>query len=238
MDDDDDDGDEDEGGEGDFGGSARMFRVAAAAEAAAIKSDSIGEWARTFRAAAEADDYAIFRDHLRRLELPDEPLLLLEGTIHFVVMWSAFFSLDHTESFARMLRMQTYDAAQATEARYAFTFDLCGRAYARVLVDTKYGNLDLADMNEAPWNEYRVAGYCGFWVSHLDWSPLAQKERRQLEEEIEGDLYYDYSRQELQVDFIGEDWDDFDETCLRVRVQEIDECDQEVDESEDTDEEE
>ena len=206
-----------------------------------VDGDSdLGAWARTFRAAAEADDYAIFRDHLRRLELPDEPLLLLEGTIHFVVMWSAFFSLDRTESFARLLRMQTYDPAQATEAHYAFTFDLCGKAYARVLVDTKYGNLDLADMNEAPWNEYRVAGYRGFWVSHLDWSPLTQGEREQLEQEIEGDLYYDYSRQELQVDFIDEGWgeDFFDETCLCVRVQEIPEEDQEVDENEDTDEEE
>ena len=118
-----------------------------------------GEWARTFRAAAEADDYAIFRDHLRRLGLPDEPLLLLEGTIQFVVFWNSYFSLGRAESFAPILRMQTYDPAQATEARYAYTFDLCGKAYARVLVDAKYSNLDLADMNEARWSEYPVVGY-------------------------------------------------------------------------------
>ena len=201
-----------------------------------------GAWVRTFRAAAKADDYAIFRDHLRRLGLPDEPLLLQEGTIHFVVMWSAFFSLGRTESFARLLKMQTYDPAQATGARYAYTFDLCGKAYARVLVDTKYGNLDLADMNEAPWNEYQRVGYRSFWISHVDWSPLSQDERNQLEEEIEGDLYYDYSRNELQVDFVQEDWDwgssFYDETFLRVLVQEIPEEDQEVDESEHSAEEE
>ena len=196
-----------------------------------------GEWARTFRAEAESDDYAIFRDHLRRLGLPDEPLLLLEGTIQFVLFWNSFFSLGRTESFARMLRMQTYDPAQSTDARYAYTFDLCGKAYARVLVDTDYRNLDLADMNEAPWSEYQVVGFRGFWISHLDWSPLTQEERDQLETEIEDDLYFDYSRQELQVQFVDQGWGDeyFDEICLRVRLQEIPEEDQEVDDSEHSD---
>src|SRR4051812_32639917 len=105
----------------------------------ALEKSIVGlqEWKRTFRAAAAADDYVIFRDHLRRLGLPDKPKALLEGTIHFVVMWAAFFSTDHTESFADLLRMQTYDPDQATDSVYAFTYDLCGKAYARVLVDKK-----------------------------------------------------------------------------------------------------
>lgn len=178
------------------------------------------EWERTFRAAAEADDCAIFRDHLRRLELPDEPLLLLEGTIHFVVMWSAYFSLDHRESFAPQLQMQTYDPAQATEVRYAFTFDLQGKAYARVLVDAKFRHLDLADMLGVPWREYGVAGYSDFWISHLDWSPLTFEERCELEEEVNDDLLFDYSENELDISFEDSDYESFDETYLCVHVRE------------------
>ena len=182
-------------------------------------------WARTFRAAAEADDFAIFRDHLRRLGLPDEPLLLLEGTIHFVVMWASFASLDQPGGFDRLLAMQTYDPEQATDSCYCFTFDLCGRAYARVLVDTGFKNLDLADMNSALWNEYQVAGYTGFWISHPDWSPLDDDERTQLEDEVTDDLYFDYGEDELSVWF--EDWCDEtpSETFLRVHVQENDDTD-------------
>lgn len=200
--------------------------------------DEVGDcdfaaWAEDFRAAAEADDYAIFRDHLRRLGLPDEPLLLLEGTIHFVVMWSAFYSLGNPRSFARLLKMQTYDPAEACGARYAFTFDLCGKAFARALVDTKYATLDLADMNEAPWDEYRVAGYSGFDISHLDWSPLTDEERSELEEEVTNDLRFDYSEDELDISFEDACYDSFDETYLHVHVQERYDIEEEEDDEED-----
>lgn len=241
MDDDDDAENEFEDKEDDLNAdgvgkfSPRMFRAAAAWEKSAemARSREFVTWAQNFRAAAEADDYAIFRDHLRRLGLPDEPLLLLEGTIHFVVMWIAFFSLGRKESFARLLKMQTYDPAEAPDARYAFTFDLCGKAYARILIDTKSGNLDLADMNEAPWLEHRVAGYRSFDISHLDWSPLTDDERCQLETEVTDDLYDDYTEDELAVWVENLDYDSFDETYLRVHVQERDEEDEEEKEEED-----
>jgi hypothetical protein len=172
------------------------------------------EWQRTFRAAAAADDYAIFRDHLRRLGLPDKPMALLDGTIHFVVMWAAFFSTNQAESFADLLRMQTYDPDQATDAVYAFTFDLFGKAYARVLVDKKPGRLDLADLNEAPWHEYRAVGYRSFCISHVDWSLLTVEEQCKLEDEVTDDLRFDYSEDELDILV-----NNSDETYLAVYVQ-------------------
>ena len=45
-----------------------------------------------------------------------------------------------------MLRTSQYNPAEATGACYVFTFDLCGKAFARILVETKVGTLDLADL--------------------------------------------------------------------------------------------
>ena len=161
-------------------------------------------WAAGFRAAAEGDELALFREHLRRLGLPDEPQLLLDGTIHFVAMWFGFYSLGgDSEGFTRLLQMQTYDPAEATDATYAYTFNLCDKAYARVLLDTKYQNLDLADLFEAPWNAYRVAGYSEFYISRLDEEPLEDAEREELQDEIKGDLFYDYSEDPPRVSTLG-----------------------------------
>src|SRR3954464_3426912 len=87
---------------------------------------AIERWERDFRAAAKADKYAVLRDHLQRLELPDSPELLLEGTIRAVRACSHYSALDHQddEQFDQFLEMQRYNPADATDARYAFTFDL------------------------------------------------------------------------------------------------------------------
>ena len=189
---------------------------------------SFAAWATGFRAAAVADDLALFREHLRQLGLPDEPQLLLDGTIHFVAMWFGFYSLGgDSEGLARLLQMQTYDPAEAIDACYAYTFNLCHKAYARVLLDTKFQNLDLADLFEAPWDAYRVAGYSEFYISRLDEEPLTDEERAELQDEIKGDLFYDYTEDELQVLIVEEDWDGFDDSYMRVMMQEIPECDRE-----------
>ena len=41
-------------------------------------------WEQSFRAAAKKDSLCILRAHLKRLELPDKPVMLLEGTILLV----------------------------------------------------------------------------------------------------------------------------------------------------------
>ena len=86
---------------------------------------AIEQWERSFRAAANADGYAILRDHLRRLELPDSPELLLEGTILAVRAGCAYRLWDRSDGkhFEKLLEIQHYDPADSTDARYAFTFD-------------------------------------------------------------------------------------------------------------------
>jgi hypothetical protein len=191
-------------------------------------SIDLESWARKFRAAAKADGFAHFREHLRRHGLPNRPKLLLDGTIHFVAMWSGFHSLDRDSGkFAQVLRMQTYSPPTATKSLYACTFNLFGKAYARVFVDSKFSTLDLADMFDVPWDAYQVAGYSEFFVSRLDAGALTRKERVSLQTGVTDDLRYDFSEDELRLDFVEKDWDDFDGTYLHVRLREISDCDHE-----------
>ena len=98
---------------------------------------ALDQWERSFRAAAKADRYAIRRDHLRRLGLPDAPELLLEGTIVAARTCCLYMEMDSLDSrdFKQLLEMQPYDPADSTNARYPFTFAIGGYIYARVLVE-------------------------------------------------------------------------------------------------------
>ena len=185
------------------------------------------QWERDFRAAARADDYAMFREHLGRLSprehlgrllRPDEPQLMLEATIRIVQMCSAFASMDgRGQEFGRFLNMQKYNSSEATDACYVFTFDLWGKAFARILVDTKVQTLDLADLYGTPWSDYEVVGFHYIWISHLDWSKLTKAELRQLEDEVTNDLRFDYGEDEIDFWFDG----CLDETCLFITVQDV-----------------
>jgi hypothetical protein len=180
---------------------------------------AIDRWERSFRVAARADKYAILRDHLRRLDLPDLPESLLEGTVCVVRACSRYSALDQQpdEQFERFLEMQRYDPSDATAARYAFTFDLHGKAFARVLAESKMQALDLADLYGNPWSDYKVVGYHRLWISRTDWSDLTRKELRQLAKEVTGDLRFDYSEDELAFWFD----DCLDNTYLLVAVQDV-----------------
>jgi hypothetical protein len=55
--------------------------------------------------------------------------------------------------------MQKYDPALAPDAPYAFTFDLFGMAFARILSTPDTKNFDLADLYNHPWDYLKRAGY-------------------------------------------------------------------------------
>jgi hypothetical protein len=164
---------------------------------------AIRRWERGFRAAATKDRYAILRDHLRRLELPDSPDLLLDGTILVVQASLAYKAVDQQkpQQWGPFLEMQQYNPEDATEARYTVTFDLHEKAFARMLVEASFKSIDLADLFGNPWWNYEVAGYHRFWISHADWSALTRKELKKLENEVVDDLYFDYRKDELNIRF-------------------------------------
>jgi hypothetical protein len=155
---------------------------------------ALDRWVREICTAAKADNCAILRDHLRRLRLPDSSELLLAGTICAVRAWwyLAGFACGYYDGFDSRLEMQQYDPADAANAVYAFTFDFSGKSFARLLVDTKVGNLDLADMHEG-------TAYDRFWISRTDWEQLDSAEVQQLKDEVTSDLRYDYAKYELDI---------------------------------------
>jgi hypothetical protein len=184
---------------------------------------AMSQWEQAFRAAAKVDQHAILRDHLKQLGLPDSPKLLLEGTIQAMRALSLWYTLDrhgpNSEQTVddELLELQRYNPVDATDARYAFTFDLYGKAFARILVESKVGTLDLADLYTHNWSKYKVVGYSGFWVTRTDWSKLKRKELQKIEEEVTNDLRYDFPEDELDISFDTS----LDRTFLYVTVQEV-----------------
>ncbi len=200
-----------------------------------MSEELLDRWEQDFRTAARADDCAMFREHLERLSpqehlgqllRADGPQLMLEATIRIVRMCSAYATVDdRAEEFGRFLNMQKYNPSEATDARYVFTFDLWGKAFARVLVETKVQTLDLADLYGSPWSDYEVVGFHYLWISHPDWSYLTNEERRQLEDEVTSDLRFDYAEDELDFWFD----DSLDEIYHFVTVQDVYESEDESD---------
>lgn len=177
---------------------------------------ALARWKRTFRAAAKLDDYQVFRKHLRALDLPDDPHLLLDGTLRVVEMCVAYLALDN-QRVSEFLEQQTYGPSKSTDSLYQMTMDIHGRAYARVNVSASLQLVDLADLYGTPWNQYRVVGYCDLWLSRVDGDPLSPKECSDLEKEIEYDLRFDYCEDEVRF------WFDPDTHpgVLKVHVQDV-----------------
>jgi len=171
-------------------------------------------WKKHLREAARSDSYALFRGHMQRLGLPEKPKLMLDGTIRVIQAVSAYASVDGI-ALDPFLDIQRYNPCEAPDARYVLTFDLHGKSFARVLADSKMVQPDLADLYNHPWYDYKVVGYCCFWISHPDWSPLTNAEIEQLESAVTADLRFDYSESELtfRLDY-GPDASDL---CVRLQ---------------------
>lgn len=130
-----------------------------------------------------------------------DPELLFEGTIHLVRMSVAYLSIDN-RPIDTFLARQAYNPPLNPEAPYIFTFDLCRKAYARVFVGLGENKLiDLADLFGSPWDEYEVAGYDEFTISRADLKRFTAREVKSLISLVKDDLYYDYSKDELEIDF-------------------------------------
>ena len=179
------------------------------------------EWERAFRSAARADNYVLFRDHLKKFGMPDKPNQLLEGTIMVVQACCAYVEMDG-RSYANFLALQKYNTADAINAKYTFTFDICKKSFARILISKKLDPcLDLADLYDFPWSKYKICGYNEIWVTRTDGKALNAREKARIEEKVTDDLRFDYSEDELGF------W--FDDSTikgvLRVYVYDVEEED-------------
>jgi hypothetical protein len=154
-------------------------------------------WKIDFRKAAEEDRCARLRKHLRKLDLPDRPALLLEGTIQSVDA-AAVFSTFNRKSITEFINMQSYDGKDADRAMYALTFDFRGKAFGRVLIPDNIAVLDLAELYDYPWE---TPGFNRIFISRVDGRPLSRRDLAHLEMEITYDLYFDYGEGGIDIDF-------------------------------------
>lgn len=177
---------------------------------------ALAQWEKSFRADAKADDYRIFQQHLRSLDLPEKPNMLLDGTIVFVQMCAAYLELDGQEVI-QFLERQTYDPRKSNDMPYQVTFDIHRKAYARINLPASLRPVDLADLYGAPWNDYRVVGYCDIWISRVDGVPLCPDEIAKFETVVDEDLRFDYSEDELNFWFDPDTHDG----VLKVSVQDV-----------------
>lgn len=177
---------------------------------------ALREWEERFRADAKADNNQLFQTHLRNLELPDEPGLLLDGTILLVQMSAAYLTMDG-QQVTEFLAQQKYDPSQVSGAPYLVTFDIHGKAYARINLPASLRPLDLADLYGTPWNTYERVGYSDFWISRVDGNALSVQEMADLEKVVESDLLFDYGEDEITFWFDP----DSQEGTLKVTVQDV-----------------
>ncbi len=87
-----------------------------------IMQDEAGvfrHWEQGFRRAAAQDGLALFCEHLQRLELPDEPEKLVNGTIMITGVCCAYFSLDG-QVLTDFLAAQAYRPRDDSVNAYAF----------------------------------------------------------------------------------------------------------------------
>jgi len=160
-------------------------------------------WERQFRAEAKEDDYAVFREHLERLGLPDDPEMLIDGTVLIMQACESHWALDQRDpkEFSRFLDMQRYKPTDSVKSRLSYTFDLFGCAFGRVITEPDIHVLDLADLYSHPWDLFEIVGYHTIKISRIDWKELSGEEQQQIEEAVTYDLRFDYSDEELDIWF-------------------------------------
>jgi hypothetical protein len=170
----------------------------------------------SFRSDARADKYKVLKAHLRSLDLPDDPSLLLEGTVLFVRMVVAYLTLDN-QKVVKFIEQQKYDPTSLTNAPYAVTFDVFAMAYARINLPASLRPINLADLYATPWNDYRVVGYGDIWIARTDGVDLSSDEMDEFEKTVTADLRYDYDEDELSF------WFDPDthEGILKITLQDV-----------------
>lgn len=163
-----------------------------------MTQDVFSRWANRFRRDAVKDDMKLLRQHLQRVGLPDEPEKLIDGTIMYMSGCCAYLNIDG-RSIEDFLAMQQYRPEVDADAHYFFTFNLHGRTFGRLVTSLHPHYVDLADLHDHPWNDFKMCGYSEFRVSRLDDSDISDEETEQIERLITEDIRFDYTEDEVDI---------------------------------------
>jgi hypothetical protein len=165
-----------------------------------MSKNTFSRWANRFRRDAVKDNMALIRDHLQRIGLPDEPEKLVDGTIMFMTACCAYLQIDG-RSMDEVLDIQAYRPDLDADSYYSLTFNLFDEAFGRVIAPRDFKCLDLADLHDFPWNDFKMCGYYDFRVARLDNKALSDAEIEEIEDAITDDIRFDYSEEEVELLF-------------------------------------
>lgn len=165
-----------------------------------MSKNAFSRWANRFRRDAVKDNMELARNHLQRVGLPDEPEKLVDGTIMFMTACCAYLQIDG-RSMDEVLAMQAYRPDLDADSHYSLTFNLFDRAFGRVIAARDFKCLDLADLHDFPWNDFKMCGYYDFRVARLDYKALSDPEIEEIEDAITDDIRFDYSEEEVELLF-------------------------------------
>lgn len=161
---------------------------------------AFSRWANQFRQDAAKDSMELLRKHLQRVGLPDKPKKLIDGTIMYMRGCCAYLIIDG-RSIDDFLAMQAYRPDLDAASHYSFTFNLFEKTFGRIVSPPDLKCLDLADLYDHPWNQYKRCGFSDFRVARLDDQTLTDEEIEDIEESIIDDIYFDYSEEEVDIRF-------------------------------------
>ncbi|MFA5078870.1 MAG: hypothetical protein WC541_05225 [Dehalococcoidia bacterium] len=157
-------------------------------------------WANRFRRDAVKDSMSLLRDHLHLIGQPDEPEKLIDGTIMIMSACCAYLQIDW-RSMDDVLDMQAYRPDRDGDSPYSLTFNLFDRAFGRVFAPRDIKCLDLADLHDFPWHDFKMCGYYDCRVARLDNKALSRPEIEEIENAITDDIRFDYSEEEVEILF-------------------------------------
>lgn len=195
-----------QGREAEINDQSRVASVMNNPRVQAAFDNALRTWRLKFIANAKADGSTILREHLASLGLPPHPKKLMDGTLLGVLACCIYAQManDRRLIVRQFLGNQEYDPAHAPDARYAVTFSIWDKGYARILTGKKLETLDLADLHGFGWPTYDVCGYDRFWVTRTDGKDITTRESTELQKAITNDLRYDYTEEELTFYFDDE----------------------------------
>ncbi|NLB54618.1 MAG: hypothetical protein GX811_02415 [Lentisphaerae bacterium] len=165
-----------------------------------MSQDAFSQWANRFRRDAVKDGMRLLRKHLQRIGLPDEPEKLIDGTIMYMSGCCAYLKIDG-RAIGEFLAMQSYRPTLDADSHYSFTFNLFGLTFGRIITPLDMKCLDLADLHDHPWFDFKTCGYYDFRVARLDDKALSGDEIEDIEKEITYDIFFDYTEEDVDIWF-------------------------------------